>query len=333
MGIFRKFISTSDKRSCTGRWRRFFNHDVVVAILIISLVLEVGAFFISRFAFKFDSMIGAILPSVVVMLTNDARTFNDQSPLTINMQLTRAAQNKANDMALKGYFSHVAPDGTLPWIWIKGAGYQYKYAGENLAVNFADSGELVQAWLASPEHRANILKSNYTEIGIGMATGTYQGKEAVFVVQYFATPSAVSATPAYVAAVSTVKEATDNVATGTAKIVQVDVSTTTTPVPAVLGVATQGPIPENIVVRALNIVVGSPITSLNVVLVVLFVFFNTMFIVGGMSKSRLSHYASVRNAFILFILFFGLVYVNKWSVFGSPLDIPSDARNAMVTQQ
>jgi hypothetical protein len=92
-------------------------------------------------------------------------------------------------MAEKGYFSHTGPDGAQPWKWFREAGYRYEYAGENLAVNFNESEDVVNAWMKSPTHRANILKHDFTEVGIGVATGTYKGKEAVFVVQFFGKPA------------------------------------------------------------------------------------------------------------------------------------------------
>ena len=103
--------------------------------------------------------------------------------------LARGAQLKADDMASKGYFSHTGPDGSAPWKWFQAAGYRYEYAGENLAVNFNESEDVVDAWLKSPTHRANIMKANFTEVGIGVATGTYKGKEATFVVQFFGKPA------------------------------------------------------------------------------------------------------------------------------------------------
>jgi uncharacterized protein YkwD len=91
-------------------------------------------------------------------------------------------------MAAKSYFAHVSPEGVKPWHWLDVAGYRYDYAGENLALNFTDSQDVADAWMRSPTHRSNLLKSAYTEIGTGVATGTYQGSEAVFIVQLYARP-------------------------------------------------------------------------------------------------------------------------------------------------
>lgn len=92
---------------------------------------------------------------------------------------------KAEDMVRDGYFSHIAKDGKNPWYWIKEAGYRFKYAGENLAVLFDSANDIEKAWLNSPSHRENILNSKFTEIGVGIATGTYKGVETHYVVEIF----------------------------------------------------------------------------------------------------------------------------------------------------
>ena len=76
-----------------------------------------------------------------------------------------------------------------PWFWFAEANYQFSYAGENLAVFFGDSEDVVDAWLNSPSHRANLLNQQFTEIGIAVAEGTYQGQETTFIVQLFGTPA------------------------------------------------------------------------------------------------------------------------------------------------
>ncbi|MBC7836421.1 CAP domain-containing protein [Acetobacteraceae bacterium] len=135
----------------------------------------------------------AVVPGEVIAFTNVERAQNTDGVLTENSLLDKAAQAKAEDMARNGYFSHNGPDGKEPWIWIQEAGYAYQYAGENLAVRFDDSENVVNAWMASPTHRANIVKEVYREIGVGVADGMYKGSPATFVVQYFGTPLAVAA--------------------------------------------------------------------------------------------------------------------------------------------
>lgn len=148
---------------------------------------------------KSSWLVSTILPAVVVSETNDARAKEDLQPLSRNSVLDRAAQMKADDMAAHSYFAHKSPDGITPWYWFKQAGYTYAYAGENLAVHFTDSTAVVDAWLKSPTHRANVMNGNYTEIGIGTAKGKYEGFDTVFVVQLFGTPAVPTPTPVAVA--------------------------------------------------------------------------------------------------------------------------------------
>ncbi len=162
--------------------------EIVMSILCFALILEVGVMAQSSLVFKSQNYLASILPAVVADLINTQRTGNGLPALTVNPLLTEAAQDKANDEATKGYFAHVSPSGITPWYWFNLVGYNFQYAGENLAVNFTDSDAVVNAWMNSPTHRANILKQQYTETGVGMATGMYEGQSAIFVVQEFATP-------------------------------------------------------------------------------------------------------------------------------------------------
>lgn len=126
----------------------------------------------------------------VISLSNSSRAASGLPALTSNGLLARAAQAKADDMLARGYFAHNSPDGKTPWTFIKAAGYSYISAGENLAVDFTQAENVETAWMNSPGHRANILNKNYEEIGVGIATGQWQGHETTFVVQMFGTPVA-----------------------------------------------------------------------------------------------------------------------------------------------
>ena len=130
----------------------------------------------------------SIISAALVDLTNGERSGEALTTLKRSPVLDRAAQLKAEDMAGKGYFAHESPEGRTPWYWFKQVGYGYTYAGENLAINFSDSINVVDAWMNSPGHRANIMKSEYREIGIGIAKGNYKGASTIFVVQLFGTP-------------------------------------------------------------------------------------------------------------------------------------------------
>lgn len=164
----------------------------MVRILSVGLFLEIIFLVQILFVFPKTNYFATILPSVVVDLTNKERSDNREAALTTNKLLEQAATMKAEDMAKQGYFSHESPDGNTPWEWIKKTGYQFAYAGENLAINFFDSKDVVDAWMNSTSHRANMLDAHYTEIGIGTARGIYKGREALFVVQFFAKPSTLT---------------------------------------------------------------------------------------------------------------------------------------------
>lgn len=160
----------------------------VVAISVIAIVLlSVSAGTISYI--KNNNLTATVLPAVILDLTNDARLLNSQKVLTRNPTLDKVAQMKAEDMARLGYFAHNSPTGVTPWHWFDQAGYYFKYAGENLAINFTESADVEKAWLDSPTHKANILNSHFTEIGIATIDAIYQGIPTTFVVQSFGTPA------------------------------------------------------------------------------------------------------------------------------------------------
>lgn len=135
-----------------------------------------------------DFLVSTVLPAVVIDHTNKARGAETLGVLRRNIVLDAAATRKAEHMAENEYFAHYSPDGISPWYWFDQVSYKFLHAGENLAVHFTDSSEVVNAWMDSPSHKANILNKNYTEIGVGTAKGTYKGFPTIYVVQFFGTP-------------------------------------------------------------------------------------------------------------------------------------------------
>lgn len=170
----------------------FLRFRTAAGILGLVLCLEAVYLTFSFMVIPQSGRLAAIFAAVLVDQTNIERSHENVGGLTPNEILVKAAQMKADDMAAKGYFSHVSPDGKTPWYWFKAAGYDYAAAGENLAVNFTDSKDVTSAWMHSESHRANILNDNYTEIGIATAKGVYKGKDVIFVVQEFGRPSLVA---------------------------------------------------------------------------------------------------------------------------------------------
>ena len=139
----------------------------------------------------------------VVRATNETRIGAGLKPLSYNEKLADAARRKAANMLSENYWAHNSPSGKSPWTWFKDAGYTYVFAGENLAKDFGDTGRMMNAWMASPTHKDNIVNTKYSEIGIAVVPGTIQGQETVLVVQLFGAPSAGA-----IPAVAEVKPAT-----------------------------------------------------------------------------------------------------------------------------
>ena len=121
----------------------------------------------------------------VIALTNQKRQEAGLSPLQNNAQLQEAARAKGEDMLQKDYWAHVAPDGTEPWKFFVDVGYEYRYAGENLAKDFTNPTSAIDAWMASPTHKDNMLSAKYSEIGIAVVEGDLNGVDTTIIVQLF----------------------------------------------------------------------------------------------------------------------------------------------------
>lgn len=128
-------------------------------------------------------------PQSLVTLHNQEREKNGLGDLTINSKLVRSAQAKANAMLASDCWDHYCPNGKSPWEFFDQYGYEYIYAGENLAEGFNSNEKVFNAWMNSKTHRENILRAEFTEIGIAIAYGKFQGIEnnAVIVVHFGAT--------------------------------------------------------------------------------------------------------------------------------------------------
>lgn len=160
--------------------------SVLVIISVSALLLGIS---IGRYYFLNRTVLGAEISSTVLVdLTNESRISMGKNPLAMNSKLEEAAKLKAIDMRDKEYFSHTGPDGTNFWHWVQKAGYDYLFAGENLAVNFLNSKDVRDAWMNSPTHKDNLLAGKFTEIGISTSEGMLDGANTVFVVQMFGTP-------------------------------------------------------------------------------------------------------------------------------------------------
>lgn len=108
----------------------------------------------------------------VIELTNQYRAANGVAPLKYNAALTRAAQDFAQLMADQNFFSHTSPDGTGPGTRIERAGYDAYTWGENIGMGYVTAEQVMQGWINSAGHRANLLNSAFKEIGVGYAKGS-----------------------------------------------------------------------------------------------------------------------------------------------------------------
>ena len=110
----------------------------------------------------------------VIRLVNDIRADHGLSALAYDWQLSRVARYKSQDMCDNGYFSHTSPVYGTPFQMIKSFGISYRSAGENIAKGQASPQAVVDAWMNSSGHRANILNASFTHIGVGyVANGRY----------------------------------------------------------------------------------------------------------------------------------------------------------------
>ena len=115
----------------------------------------------------------------VLNLVNAERQKAGLKSLTLSDNLTRIAKMKAQDMADKNYFSHTSPTYGSPFEMLQAFGVTYKTAGENIAAGQRTPDEVMESWMNSSGHRANILNANYTELGVGYTTGGSYGTEWV----------------------------------------------------------------------------------------------------------------------------------------------------------
>jgi len=121
--------------------------------------------------------------------TNVSRQEIGLKPLILNEKLNQAAYLKAQDMFFNQYWAHNSPAGIEPWKWFGDVGYNYNEAGENLAKNFTSTNAVMTAWLNSPEHKANIIKSSYEDMGFAVVSGELNKKPTSLVVALYGMPA------------------------------------------------------------------------------------------------------------------------------------------------
>ena len=115
-----------------------------------------------------------VFENEVIRLVNEIRAENGLKPLSANWELSRVARFKSQDMVDNRYFSHTSPTYGSPFQMIRSFGLSFRTAGENIAYGQRTPQAVVDAWMNSSGHRANILNASYTQIGVGyVASGHY----------------------------------------------------------------------------------------------------------------------------------------------------------------
>ncbi len=161
-----------------------------------------------------------VLPDVLALeqkkilaFTNDLRIQKGLEPFTESELLDLSAQNKADDMAKNSYFSHVNAQNKTVSDWVKDTGYSYRFVGENLAMGFSTARNVINAWIKSPTHYANLVDTDFLEFGAGLQSGEYDGVDTVFVAEHFATPIKAAKAPTKVAMVENTQPVDSNLTT------------------------------------------------------------------------------------------------------------------------
>lgn len=195
-------------RESNNQKAKLLHPSSLTSLTFLLIIFQIVLSFAPKFGTKVLGYAANIAPSEVIRLTNEKRIAVGVSPLSENSVLSQAAQAKGTDMLNKGYWAHVSPDGVQPWKFFTDFGYEYKYAGENLARDFSDPVSAVEAWMASPSHRENLLSPKYKEIGIAVVEGPLSGADTTIIVQFFGTKYADTLPAAPIAKAQTIPTST-----------------------------------------------------------------------------------------------------------------------------
>ncbi len=145
------------------------NNFAVEAVSILALILFSVFVLVSNAS---AALASDITEDNILKLINKERIYRGIPSLESRDELKEASKSKSNDMLTRNYFDHYA-FGLAPWDFITDSGYDYLYAGENLAMDFDTSEGMVRSWMQSATHRNNILNPDFDETGIGVVKGEY----------------------------------------------------------------------------------------------------------------------------------------------------------------
>jgi len=301
-----------------------------IAVVVLGLLFVQAAYVLqTSVVFTQTNFLASVLPGVLATLSNEDREQNGLASLEPDPLLARAAQMKATDMAAKGYFAHIDPDGNAPWYWLDKVGYEYGYAGENLAVNFTDSEDVEEAWMNSPTHRANIVKPQYSRVGFGIAQGIYQGEETTYVVQFFATPKEVVA----VSPTRTSPPATADPAPESSPTLPIAAVEPVTSASQVLGVDTapEDSSPDIAIQPAASVfakIATSPTHTIIYVLGALIALFALLLIIAIVSHAKVQYLEVIGGGLLIILVAAALLVYNATST--PDVQVPEAGGNAAV---
>jgi uncharacterized protein YkwD len=150
---------------------------------VIALLLTLAGTLAAAFGAAAAEPSNEITAENVIRLMNEYRAEGGLPPLRGESRLALAAGDRMRHMEDEGYWAHESPDGLTPFVWVRSREYNFQVAGENLASGFETARLLVQSWMESPGHRANIMSEDYQDCGIaiidGATTGPATGKSIV----------------------------------------------------------------------------------------------------------------------------------------------------------
>lgn len=170
-------LSLNYRRLPNFSGQKFLPYALLVTLVILSIFLA----WPKQAAYEVN-----LSPDNLLHLVNQDRLRLGLQPLKMNSRLNRAAYGKAEHMIRHNYFAHTSPQGVEPWDFIKEQNFRYSSAGENLAMNYTSSYELENDFLGSPAHRQNLLSPLFTDTGIAVVEGEFEGKPVLMTVQVFA---------------------------------------------------------------------------------------------------------------------------------------------------
>ena len=280
----------------------------LIAIAVLIIAIQGAAFIATPAAAHHGSVLAYatdINASELLTLTNQQRAANNLPALHLDQRLVQSATLKAADMFANNYWAHVSPSGVQPWYWFSQAGYSYTYAGENLAKDFDTAAGVMDGWMNSPGHRANILNANYADVGFAVENGSLVGGQTTLVVAHYGATAGTHVAANVVAAPApTPKPVARAVAATTpaptpaptiAPTVAPTAIPTPTPVPPIpVGVVSQSapgaanyrPIAPLAVARSLS---PANVATLIILLVLFLVYLHTHFVVWRKGLKRWQH--------------------------------------------